>query len=66
MKNIGAIGVIELKMIFMLSNWEFCVENGVWLRPFFYSIIVSYNISQKKASKITKTMILGYKIFGKK
>ncbi|HAC71471.1 MAG TPA: adenosylmethionine--8-amino-7-oxononanoate transaminase, partial [Arcobacter skirrowii] len=38
---------------------DFCVQNGVWLRPFgklFYSI-VSYTITKKELFKITNTMI---------
>ena len=57
---IGAIGVIELENdIYAKELQEFCVENGVWLRPFgrlFYSI-VAYTISEKKLLKITNTMI---------
>ena len=59
-RNIGAIGVIELKDdIYASELQEFCVENEVWLRPFgkLFYCIVSYNISQKKLQKITKTMI---------
>ena len=63
-RTIGAIGVVELKEdIYASKLQEFCVENGVWLRPFgklFYSI-VAYNISKKKLKKITETMILGIK-----
>ena len=37
---------------------EFCVENGVWIRPFgklVYSI-VSYNITAEELYKITNTI----------
>jgi len=56
---IGAIGVVELhddKYARILQ--EFCVKNGVWIRPFgnlFYSI-VSYTISNDELYKITKAM----------
>ncbi|WP_418179846.1 adenosylmethionine--8-amino-7-oxononanoate transaminase [Aliarcobacter lanthieri] len=59
-RNIGAIGVIELKDdIYSSQLQDFCVKNGVWLRPFgklFYSI-VAYTISKKDLLKITNTMI---------
>ncbi|WP_026804796.1 adenosylmethionine--8-amino-7-oxononanoate transaminase [Aliarcobacter lanthieri] len=59
-RNIGAIGVIELKDdIYSSQLQDFCVRNGVWLRPFgklFYSI-VAYTISKKDLLKITNTMI---------
>ncbi|RBQ31243.1 adenosylmethionine--8-amino-7-oxononanoate transaminase [Arcobacter sp. FW59] len=59
-RNIGVIGIIELKDDKYASKLQdFCVENGVWLRPFgklFYSI-VAYTISKKELLKITKTMI---------
>lgn len=67
-RTIGTIGVIELNSdIYASKLQEFCVENGIWLRPFgklFYSI-VSYNISQKKLQKITKTMIEAIKYLEK-
>jgi adenosylmethionine-8-amino-7-oxononanoate aminotransferase len=56
---IGAIGVIELKSDkFSKILQDFCVQNGVWIRPFnnlFYSII-SYTITNNELKKITKTM----------
>ena len=59
-RSIGAIGVIELKDdIYASQLQDYCVKNGVWLRPFgklFYSI-VAYTISKKELKKITKTMI---------
>lgn len=67
-RTIGAIGVVELKDdIYASKLQQFCVDNGVWLRPFsklFYSI-VSYNISQKRLRKITKTMIEAIKYLEK-
>ena len=57
---IGSIAVIELKSSDYASILQdFCVQNGVWLRPFgklFYSI-VSYTITKKELFKITNTMI---------
>jgi adenosylmethionine-8-amino-7-oxononanoate aminotransferase len=56
---IGAIGVIELKSDkFSKILQDFCVQNGVWIRPFnnlFYSI-VSYTITNNELKKITKAM----------
>ena len=67
-RNIGAIGVIELKDdIYASKLQEFCVENEVWLCPFkksFYSI-VALQYKPKKLLKNYKTMILGNKTFGK-
>ena len=58
-RNIGAIGVVELKDDSKAQIvQDFCVENGVWIRPFgklIYSI-VSYNITDKELYKITSTM----------
>lgn len=58
-RNIGAIGVIELKDdIYAAKLQKYCVENGVWIRPFgklFYSI-VAYTISEEELYKITQTM----------
>ncbi len=58
-RNIGAIGVIELKDDSHAQKiQEFCVNNGVWIRPFgklIYSI-VSYNIKENELLKITKAM----------
>lgn len=57
---IGSIGVIELKDdVYASQLQEFCVQNGVWLRPFgklFYSI-VAYTISKKELEKVCKTMV---------
>ncbi len=63
-RNIGAIGVIELKEDkYAQEIQDFCVENGVWLRPFgklLYSI-VAYTITQEDLEKIIKTMIMAIK-----
>jgi len=59
-RNIGAIGVIELTDdIYAQKVQDYCVKNGVWLRPFgklVYSI-VAYVISENDLRKIVKTMI---------
>ena len=56
-RNIGAIGVIELKDdIYASQLQDYCGKNGVWLRPFgklFYSI-VAYTISKKELKKSQK------------
>ncbi|MEZ4692784.1 MAG: adenosylmethionine--8-amino-7-oxononanoate transaminase [Aliarcobacter sp.] len=58
-RNIGAIGVIELKDdCYAQEVQDFCVKNGVWLRPFgklVYSI-VAYTIEEKDLVKIIRTM----------
>lgn len=58
-RTIGAIGVVELKDASHAQTvQDFCVENGVWIRPFgklTYSI-VSYNITEKELCKITSTI----------
>jgi len=58
-RNIGAIGVVELKDDSKAQIvQDYCVENGVWIRPFgklVYSI-VSYNITEKELYKITSTI----------
>lgn len=58
-RNIGAIGVIELKDDSHAQEIQnHCVKNGVWIRPFgklVYSI-VSYNIKEEELLKITKAM----------
>ena len=58
-RNIGAIGVVELKSdTYAQTIQEFCVKNGVWIRPFgklVYSI-VSYNITDNELYKITATI----------
>jgi len=65
---IGSIGVIELKDdIYTSRLQEFCVQNGVWLRPFgklFYSI-VAYTISKKEMKKLTQTMVKAIKYLEK-
>ncbi|HJE02379.1 MULTISPECIES: adenosylmethionine--8-amino-7-oxononanoate transaminase [Arcobacteraceae] len=57
---IGSIGVVELKdNIYAAKLQDFCVQNGIWIRPFgklFYSI-VSYTIKEKELKKICKTMV---------
>jgi adenosylmethionine---8-amino-7-oxononanoate aminotransferase len=56
---IGAIGVVELKDDTKAQIvQDFCVENGVWIRPFgklIYSI-VSYNITNQELHKIISTI----------
>ena len=58
-RNIGAIGVVELKDNTKAQIvQDFCVKNGVWIRPFgklIYSI-VSYNITDEELYKITSTI----------
>ena len=58
-RNIGAIGVVELKNDTKAQIvQDFCVQNGVWIRPFgklIYSI-VSYNITDEELYKITSTI----------
>ena len=58
-RNIGAIGVVELRdALHAQTVQDFCVENGVWIRPFgklVYSI-VSYNITDIELHKITTTI----------
>ena len=59
-RNIGAIGVIELKdESYAQEIQDYCVEHGVWIRPFgklIYSI-VAYSIKEHDLRKIIKTMI---------
>ena len=59
-RNIGAIGVIELKDdSYAQEIQDYCVKNGVWIRPFgklIYSI-VAYTIKENDLKKIIKTMI---------
>ena len=59
-RNIGAIGVIELiDDSYAQEIQDYCVKNGVWIRPFaklIYSI-VAYTIEEKDLIKIIKTMI---------
>ncbi|MGB1226573.1 MAG: adenosylmethionine--8-amino-7-oxononanoate transaminase [Poseidonibacter sp.] len=63
-RSIGAIGVIELKDdSHAQAIQDYCVKNGVWIRPFgklIYSI-VSYNIKEEDLRKIVKTMIAAIK-----
>ena len=58
-RNIGAIGVIELKSEeYTQTIQNYCVKNGVWIRPFgklVYSI-VSYNITDDELYKIIATI----------
>ena len=58
-RSIGAIGVVELKDDTKAQMvQDFCVENGVWIRPFgklVYSI-VSYNITDEELHKIVSTI----------
>jgi adenosylmethionine-8-amino-7-oxononanoate aminotransferase len=59
-RNIGAIGVIELKdESYAQEIQDYCVEHGVWIRPFgklIYSI-VAYTIEEDDLKKVIKTMI---------
>lgn len=59
-RNIGAIGVIELKDdCYAQEIQDYCVKNGVWIRPFgklIYSI-VAYSINEDDLRKIVRTMI---------
>ena len=59
-RNIGAIGVIELKDdCYAQEIQDYCVKNGVWIRPFgklIYSI-VAYTINENDLRKIVRTMI---------
>jgi len=59
-RNIGAIGVIELKdESYAQEIQDYCVEHGIWIRPFgklIYSI-VAYIIEEEDLRKIIKIMI---------
>jgi adenosylmethionine---8-amino-7-oxononanoate aminotransferase len=59
-RNIGAIGVIELNDdCYAQEVQDYCVKNAVWIRPFgklIYSI-VAYTIKEEDLRKIVKTMI---------
>lgn len=59
-RSIGAIGVIELKdESYAQEIQNYCVANGVWIRPFgklIYSI-VAYTIKEEDLRKVIKTMI---------
>lgn len=63
-RNIGAIGVIELKDATLAQKvQDYCVEHGVWIRPFgklVYSI-VAYIISDEELRRIVQTMIAALK-----
>ena len=63
-RNIGAIGVIELKDESHAQEiQDYCVAHGVWIRPFgklIYSI-VAYTIKEEDLRKIIKTMIAAIK-----
>lgn len=63
-RNIGAIGVIELNDSSHAQKiQDYCVKNGVWIRPFgtlVYSI-VSYTIKEENLVKIIRTMISAIK-----
>ena len=58
-RNIGAIGVIELyDDCYAQEIQDYCVKNGVWIRPFgklIYSI-VAYTIEENDLRKIVRTM----------
>ncbi|WP_044417702.1 adenosylmethionine--8-amino-7-oxononanoate transaminase [Halarcobacter anaerophilus] len=59
-RNIGVIGVIELKEgSYAEQIQNYCVNHGVWIRPFgklIYSI-VSYIITEEELRKVVRTMI---------
>lgn len=59
-RNIGAIGIIELHDdSYAQEIQDYCVKNGVWIRPFgrlIYSI-VSYTIKEDDLRKVAKTMV---------
>ena len=59
-RNIGAIGVIELKDESHAQEiQDYCVKNGVWIRPFgklIYSI-VAYTIEENDLRKVVQVMI---------
>lgn len=63
-RAIGAIGVIELKDdSHALEIQDYCVKNGVWIRPFgklIYSI-VAYIMDEDDLRKIVRTMIQAIK-----
>ncbi len=63
-RNIGVIGIIELKDDkYAQEIQDFCVENGVWIRPFgklIYSI-VAYTMSDDDLKKVIRTMIKAIK-----
>jgi len=58
-RNIGAIGVVELTSDgYAQQIQNICVENGVWIRPFgklVYSI-VAYTITKEELLKITRAI----------
>lgn len=63
-RNIGVIGVIELKSDkYAQEIQDYCVENNVWVRPFgkLLYCIVSYIIKDEDLKKIVKTMIKSIK-----
>lgn len=68
-RNIGAIGVIELKdETLAQAIQDYCVSKGIWIRPFgklIYSI-VSYIIKEEDLRKIVRTMIEAIKTVEKK
>ena len=59
-RNIGAIGVIELKSYkYAKIVQDYCVKDGVWIRPFgklVYSIVV-YTITNKELHIITSSIV---------
>jgi adenosylmethionine---8-amino-7-oxononanoate aminotransferase len=68
-RNIGAIGVIELEDdCYAQEIQDYCVQNGVWIRPFgklVYSI-VAYTIKEEDLKKIVKTIFEAIKSIKKK
>lgn len=67
-RNIGVIGVIELKDgSFAGAIQDYCVKKGVWIRPFgklIYSI-VAYIITEEELRTIVRVMIEAIKHVGK-
>ena len=64
-RNIGAIGIIELTDdIYAQQIQDYCVEHGVWVRPFGKLVyaIVDYTIKEKELIKINKTMVEDKKV----
>lgn len=59
-RNIGVIGVIELNDAqYAQQLQDYCVANGVWIRPFgklFYTI-VAYSMKKSDMQKIIRTMV---------
>ncbi len=59
-RTLGAIGVIETKQIVDMKHvQEFCIEMGVWIRPFgrLCYIMPPYIISSEELSRLTAALI---------